>query len=116
MLISLSKDVSPHIVLVAIYITTNIITEIITNNAAAAFAFPVGLSAATQLGVSPTPFCIAICIAASASFSSPIGYQTNMIVQGLGGYKFRDFVRIGLPLNIIAFVVSMIFIPIFWSF
>ena len=116
MLISLSKDVSPHIVLAAIYITTNIITEIITNNAAAAFAFPVGLSAATQLGVSPTPFCIAICIAASASFSSPIGYQTNMIVQGLGGYKFRDFVLTGLPLNIIAFVVSMIFIPIFWSF
>lgn len=115
-IISLTADASPYAVLAAIYITTNIITEIITNNAAAAFAFPIGLSAASQLGVSAAPFCIAICIAASASFSSPIGYQTNMIVQGLGGYKFRDFLRIGLPLNIIAFVISMIFIPIFWNF
>lgn len=108
--------ISPIIVLAALYITTNIITELITNNAAAAFAFPVAMSTAVQLGVNPMPFFIAICIAASASFSSPIGYQTNMIAQGIGNYKFRDFTRIGLPLNIISFILSMILIPIFWKF
>lgn len=115
-LIGLSDDVCPYIILALLYLTTNCITEIITNNAAAAFAFPIALSAATQLGVSPMPFCVAISIAASASFCSPIGYQTNMIVQGLGGYKFGDFVKIGLPLSILTFVISMIFIPIFWRF
>ena len=99
-----------------LYLTTNIITELITNNAAAAFAFPIALSAASQLEVNHMPFCVAICIAASASFCTPIGYQTNLIVQGLGGYHFSDFVRIGLPLAVITFTLSMIFIPIFWHF
>lgn len=115
-LLSVCSRTSPLVVLAALYITTNIITELITNNAAAAFAFPIALSLSSQLGISPMPFCVAICIAASASFCSPIGYQTNMIVQGLGGYRFSDFIRIGLPLSIITFIVSMIFIPIFWSF
>ena len=115
-LTGLSGVASPWIVLAVLYITTNLITEFITNNAAAAFAFPVALSAAAQLGMDPMPFFVAICIAASCSFSSPIGYQTNMIVQGIGNYRFRDFVRIGLPLNIIAFVVSMTLIPLFWPF
>ena len=114
--ISLCSTLSPHAVLALIYIITNIITEIITNNAAAAFAFPIALSAASQLSVNPMPFCVAIAIAASASFCTPIGYQTNTIVQGLGEYQFRDFVRSGLPLTAITFTISMIFIPIFWSF
>lgn len=113
---AISGDVYPIAVLAALYLVTNIITELITNNAAAAFAFPIALSAASQLGVNPMPFFVAICIAASASFSTPIGYQTNMIAQGIGNYKFRDFTRFGLPLNIIAFVLSMILIPIFWKF
>ena len=112
----LSSAASPWAVLAVLYITTNLITEFITNNAAAAFAFPVALSASAHLGVDPMPFFVAICIAASCSFSSPIGYQTNMIVQGIGNYRFRDFVRIGLPLNLIAFVVSMVLIPLFWPF
>lgn len=115
-LIGMSSSFSPVVILAVLFIVTNIITELITNNAAAAFAFPIAVSVAEQLGVSPMPFIMAICIAASCSFSSPIGYQTNMIVQGIGGYKFRDFLRIGLPLNIIAFVLSVIFIPIFWPF
>ena len=114
--ISLCKSCSPRVILAIIYLITNAITELITNNAAAAFAFPIAIAAANQLGVSPTPFCVAIAIAASASFCSPIGYQTNTIVQALGGYSFSDFVRAGLPLTIIAFIVSMIFIPIFWKF
>lgn len=109
-------NVSPIVVLAALYITTNIITELITNNAAAAFAFPIALSTAAKMGVSPMPFFVAICIAASASFSSPIGYQTNLIVQGIGNYRFRDFSRIGLPLNVIAFILSMVLIPLFWKF
>ena len=112
----LSAVASPWAVLAVLYVTTNLITEFITNNAAAAFAFPVALSAATHLGVDPMPFFVAICIAASCSFSSPIGYQTNMIVQGIGNYRFRDFIRVGLPLNLIAFAVSMVLIPWFWPF
>jgi len=114
--INISKSLGPIGVLAAIYILTNIFTEIITNNAAAALTFPIALSAAAQLGVDPRPFFIAIAIAASSSFSTPIGYQTNLIVQSIGNYKFSDYWRIGLPLNILAFIISMIVIPIFWSF
>ena len=98
------------------FIITNLFTELITNNAAAALAFPLALSISSQMGVSPMPFFVVICMAASASFSTPIGYQTNLIVQGIGGYKFTDFVKIGLPLNIIVFVLSVFLIPLFWNF
>lgn len=114
--INISKSLGPIGVLAAIYIITNLFTEIITNNAAAALSFPIALSAATQMGVDPRPFFIAIAVAASASFSTPIGYQTNLIVQSIGNYKFSDYWKIGLPLNILCFIVSMIVIPIFWSF
>lgn len=114
--INISKSLGPIGVLAAIYIITNIFTEIITNNAAAALSFPIALAAATQLGVDPRPFFIAIAVAASASFSTPIGYQTNLVVQSIGNYKFGDYWKIGLPLNILAFIISMIAIPIFWSF
>ncbi len=115
-IIGLSHNMGPYALLAIVYIITNVFTELITNNAAAALSFPIGLSVATQLGVNPTPFFVAICVAASASFSSPIGYQTNLIVQGIGGYKFTDFVKIGLPLNVITFLVSVILIPMIWSF
>ena len=93
-----------------------VFTELITNNAAAALAFPLALSISSQMGVSPMPFFVVICMAASASFSTPIGYQTNLIVQGIGNYKFTDFVRIGLPLNIITFLISIFLIPLIWPF
>ncbi len=115
-MIDFAHDISPIVVLAVLYLITNVITELITNNAAAAFAFPVAMSAAEQLDVNPMPFFMTVCLAASACFSSPIGYQTNMIVQGIGNHKFGDFVRIGLPLNIIAFIISMILIPIVWPF
>lgn len=103
-------------ILAGIYILTTFFTEIITNNAAAALIFPIALNAAANLGVSPRPFMIAICIAASASFATPIGYQTNLIVQGIGGYKFKDFIKFGIPLNIIVFITTIILIPVFWEF
>jgi di/tricarboxylate transporter len=100
----------------AIFLLTTLFTEIITNNAAVALMFPIAMSAANQMGVNPHPFFIAICIAASASFATPIGYQTNMIVQGIGEYKFKDFLKVGLPLNLLVMIISIILIPLFWAF
>ncbi|MEG1544979.1 MAG: SLC13 family permease, partial [Tannerellaceae bacterium] len=115
-IIGMSDNLGPYALLAIVFIITNVFTELITNNAAAALSFPIALSVATQLGVNPMPFFVVICMAASASFSTPIGYQTNLIVQGIGNYKFTDFVRVGLPLNIIVFIISITIIPLFWSF
>ncbi len=115
-IIRMSGNLGPYASLAVIYIVTCIITELITNNAAAALSFPVALSVATQLGVDPRPFFIVICIAASAAFTTPIGYQTHLIVQGVGGYKFWDFIKIGLPLDILIFLVSIFLIPCIWKF
>lgn len=115
-IIGLSHSYGPYVLLAVMFIITNIFTELITNNAAAALSFPLALSLSNQLGVSPMPFFVVICMAASASFSTPIGYQTNLIVQGIGNYKFTDFVRIGLPLNIITFLISVFVIPQIWEF
>ncbi len=114
--INFSKGFGPLGVLAALYLITTIFTEIITNNAAAALVFPIALAASQQMGIDPKPFFVAIAIAASASFSTPVGYQTNLIVQAIGNYKFKDYLKIGLPLNLLAFILSMLLIPYFWSF
>ncbi len=103
-----------YIMMAALYLITNMFTELITNNAAAALSFPLAVSISNKLGMDPTPFFICICVAASASFSTPIGYQTNLIVQGVGGYKFTDFVKVGLPMNIIVFLLSVFLIPLLY--
>ncbi len=108
------SDRGIYIMLAALYLITNIFTEMITNNAAAALAFPLALSISNTLGMDPTPFFVCICFAASAAFSTPIGYQTNLIVQGVGGYKFTDFVKVGLPMNILVFALSVLLIPLFY--
>ncbi|NLZ72330.1 MAG: TRAP transporter large permease subunit, partial [Bacteroidales bacterium] len=115
-MLRISKEYGPHALLILIFLFTNLITELITNNAAAALSFPLALSAANQLGVNPMPFFVVVCIAASASFSTPIGYQTNLIVQGIGNYKFTDFVKVGLPLNILTFIVTILVVPLIWPF
>lgn len=102
--------------LAIIYIITSVFTEFLSNNAAVALMVPIALGIAATLGVDPRPFVIASCIAASASFSTPIGYQTNTYVYGVGGYKFTDFTKVGLPLNFIYFAVSVFIIPRVWSF
>jgi len=114
--INISKGFGPIGILAALYIVTAVSTEIITNNAAAALIFPIALSAAQQMGVDPKPFFVVVAIAASASFATPIGYQTNLIVQAIGNYKFTDYTKIGLPLNLLTFLLSLILIPIFWDF
>jgi di/tricarboxylate transporter len=87
-------------ILAGVYFMTSLYTEIITNNAAAALIFPIALSAATQAGIDPRPLLIAVALGGSASFATPLGYQTNLMVYGAGRYKFKDFLRIGIPMNI----------------
>jgi di/tricarboxylate transporter len=102
-------------ILTGVYFMTSLYTEIITNNAAAALVFPIGLAAATQAGADPRPFALAVAIGASASFATPIGYQTNLMVYGPGGYKFSDFLKIGIPMNILVGIVAITIIYI-WYF
>ncbi len=107
---------SPWLALFAVYAITSFFTEIITNNAAAVLAFPLAQATAESMDVSLWPFIIAIMMAASASFATPIGYQTNMMVYGPGGYRFGDYLRIGLPLNILLAILAVIIIPFIWPF
>jgi len=107
---------NPWLILAVIYGVTSLLTEMVTNNAAALILFPIALSTANQMGVSPMPFAIAIMMGASASFATPIGYQCNMMVYGPGGYKFTDFLKIGIPMNIIMWITASILIPFIWPF
>lgn len=105
---------SPFAVLAAVYVTTVLMTEMITNNAAAVLMFPLAHAVSTSLGLEFMPFAIAITFAASASFATPIGYQTNLMVYGPGGYRFTDYIRFGLPLNIILGFTALLIIPRVW--
>lgn len=104
----------PLLTLAAVYLATVLCTELITNNAAAVLMFSIAWQTAEQLGAPPMPYVIAVMIAASASFLTPFGYQTNTLVYGVGGYRFRDYLVFGLPLNGIVFLVAMIVIPRVW--
>jgi di/tricarboxylate transporter len=106
----------PIYILAALYIITAVLTETMSNNAAAILLAPIALSVAMILGVSPRPFLIAITFAASTSFATPIGYQTNTMIYAPGGYRFFDYTKVGAPLNLIFWLVAVIFIPIFWPF
>ncbi|HIC65978.1 MAG TPA: hypothetical protein EYO87_08270, partial [Paracoccus sp.] len=86
----------------------------VTNNAVAVIVTPVAISLGQQLGVDPRPLVVAVMMGASASFATPIGYQTNTLVYGPGGYRFSDFIRVGLPLNLLMAVTASAVIPIFW--
>lgn len=102
--------------LTVIYAVTTLFTSVITNNGAAAIIFPIAYATSVQLGVSPLPFVIAIMMAASASFATPISYQTNLMVYGPGGYRFADYLRAGLPLNLITGLIAVLLIPLLWPF
>ena len=107
---------NPMLALAAVYLATMLCTETITNNAAAVLMFPIAIQSADAMQVSETPFVIAVMIAASASFLTPYGYQTNLLVYGVGGYRVSDYFKFGLPLSLIVFAVAMIVIPTVWSF
>ncbi|HRZ81339.1 MAG TPA: SLC13 family permease [Candidatus Hydrogenedentes bacterium] len=106
----------PGAVLLGVYVFTALVTEVITNNAAAALVFPFAVGIAGQLGVAPRPFAIAVAFAASASFLTPIGYQTNLMVYAAGGYRFTDYVRLGLPLSVVLAACAQFIIPVVWPF
>jgi len=102
--------------LAMVYLVAMILTEVSSNAATAIIMTPIALAASANLGLDPRPFIFAICFAASASFITPIGYQTNLMVYGPGGYKFSDYIRVGLPLSITLWVMAVILIPILWPF
>ncbi len=106
----------PWLALAVVYATTMALTELITNNAAAVLVFPIAQATAETLGVSLWPFIACIMMAASASFATPIGYQTNLLVYGPGGYRFTDYLRIGLPLNFLLGAVTVMLAPQIWPF
>nr|WP_300314367.1 SLC13 family permease [Halomonas sp.] len=114
--IMLIDGLSPWMALVLVYLMTVLFTELITNNAAAVLMFPIAGAVAKGLGVDYMPFTIAIMIAASASFMTPLGYQTNLMVLGPGGYRFTDYMRLGAPLSLVVGAVAVTIIPLVWPF
>ena len=106
----------PVAVLAAIYLLAAVMTETMSNAAAAVLLAPIAISTAEQIGVDPRPFLMAITFAASTGFSTPVGYQTNTMIYNPGGYKYTDFLRAGVPLNLIFWVLSVVFIPRLWAF
>ncbi len=107
-------DMSPFLLVLCVYGLASLLTEIVSNNAVAVILTPVAIGLAQTLGVDPRAFIVAVMFGASASFATPIGYQTNTLVYGPGGYKFADFIRFGLPLNVIGAVVLSFTIPFFF--
>ncbi len=114
--IGLVASYGPHAVLAVLYLMALFLGEMMSNSAAAILLTPVGVSTAHLIGVDATPFLIAVTFSASTSFLTPVGYQTNTMVHTAGGYQFKDFLKIGLPLNLIFWVLGVIFIPKFWPF
>lgn len=110
------QGVSPYVLVFAVYALTSFLTEIVSNNAVAVIVTPLVISLAQTLGVDPRPLVMVVMIGASASFATPIGYQTNTLVYGPGGYKFSDFIRFGVPLNVISAIVTTIAVPLLYSF
>ncbi|MFK7752903.1 MAG: SLC13 family permease [Sedimentitalea sp.] len=104
----------PFLIVWAIYLLTSVLTELVSNNAVAVVVTPIAIGLAGAMGIDPRPLVVAVMVAASASFATPIGYQTNMLVYGPGGYRFTDFCRVGIPLNLSVGILASALIPLIW--
>ena len=113
-LMRLVGDYGPVVVLSMMYALTSFVTAFLSNNAAAVLLTPLAIGLAQQMGVDPRPFVVAVMFAASADFSTPIGYQTNTLVYAAGGYRFLDFIKVGLPLNLLLWAIASVILPVFW--
>jgi di/tricarboxylate transporter len=111
-----SKEHLPLVMLWLVFLLTICLTEVLSNNATAVMLVPIVFTLAHEVGVDPRPYLMAVTVAASTAFALPMGYQTHMMVYGPGGYKFSDFLKVGIPLNIICWVVSCLLIPYIWPF
>lgn len=112
--LNLFSGFHPVYILSGVILLTSISTHVLSNNATAILLLPIAISTAQGLGVEPRPFIIAVCFGASACFATPIGYQTNLLVYGPGGYRFSDYLKLGMPLNLLVLVMGSLFIPILW--
>ncbi len=115
-LVNLCHSLGPYALVAVLYVVTGLLTECVTTQGAAVLMFPVAVSTALEVGASPRPFTMAVLFAAAASFMTPLGYQTNLMVYGPGGYKFTDYLRAGLPLHVVLVITAVILIPLFWPF
>ena len=116
LLVSFFHDIGPMGALIVIYLLCMLMAETLHHSAAVAIMFPIAVATAGQVGADPRPFIIAVAMASNCCFASPIAYQTHLIVYGAGGYRFSDFVKVGLPLNAATAVIALVVIPYFWAF
>jgi len=114
--LGLFHGAGPEVVLAAFIVLTSLLSHVLSNNSTAVLLVPIGIATAGALGVDPRPFVVGICFGASACFATPIGYQTNLLVYGPGGYRFTDFLRLGMVLNVVVWVMAALLVPRFWPF
>lgn len=114
--LGLVANMGPHVVLAVLYLLTALLTETMSNNASAVLLAPIAITISKEMDVDAKPFLMAVCFAASTSFATPVGYQTNTMVYHPGGYRFTDYMKVGIPLNLIFWGLAVVFIPIFWPF
>jgi di/tricarboxylate transporter len=115
-LLAACQNSGPVVVMAVIYILTVLLSELLSNNATAALMGTLAVQAALQRGIDARPLLIAVAVASSCAFATPIGYQTNLMVLNPGGYRFADYMKVGLPLNVLCCIIALIIIPLVWSF
>ena len=114
--VALPARAGPQVALGAFIVLTSLLSHVLSNNSTAVLMLPIALSTARTLAVRPRPFIVGVCFGASACFATPISYQTNLLVYGPGGYRFTDYLKLGLPLNVLVWAAATIFVPRLWPF